>query len=103
MLGAAAGYVAVLLIAGTLVAVLAGRVAMNRVLYDPWTNLAGLAAYAALVAGTLWAARPAGGAWAIGLRLPARPGRAFALAGGVLVTGLVAAAALEPLLHGAKS
>jgi membrane protease YdiL (CAAX protease family) len=103
VLGAAALYVAVLLIAGTLVAVFAGRVPMNRILYDPWTDLAGLAAYAALVAGTLWAARPAGGASAIGLRMPERPGRAFALAGAVLVAGLLAAAALEPLLHGAKS
>jgi membrane protease YdiL (CAAX protease family) len=103
VLAAAGGYVAVLLIAGTLVAVLAGRVASNRILYDPWTNMAALAAYAALVAGTLWAARPVGGASAIGLRLPARPGRAFALAAGVLVAGLVAAAALEPILHGAKS
>jgi membrane protease YdiL (CAAX protease family) len=96
-------YVATLLIAGTLVIELAGRVANNRLLYDPWTNVAGLAAYAALVAGTLWAARTAGGARAIGLRLPDNPGRAFALAAGVLVAGLVAAAALEPLLHGARS
>jgi membrane protease YdiL (CAAX protease family) len=103
VLAAFGAYVAVLLIAGTLVIALAGRVPGNRILYDPWTNLAGLAAYAALVGGTLWAARPAGGAAAIGFRLPANPRRAFALAAAVLVTGLVAAAALEPLLHGAKS
>lgn len=103
MLAAFGAYVAALLIAGTLVAALAGRVASNRILYDPWTNIAGLAAYAALVGGTLWAVRPVGGASAIGLRMPERPGRAFALAGGVLVMGLVAAAALEPLLHGARS
>jgi membrane protease YdiL (CAAX protease family) len=82
---------------------LAGRVASNRILYDPWTNLAGLAAYAALVAGTVWAARPVGGPAAIGLELPSRPRRAFALAGAVLVAGLAAAALLEPILHGAKS
>lgn len=103
MLAAFGAYVVVLLIAGTLVIELAGRVPNNRILYDPWTNIAGLAAYAALVAGTLWAARPAGGAAAIGFRLPQHPKRAFALAGAVLVTGLVAAASLEPLLHGAKS
>jgi membrane protease YdiL (CAAX protease family) len=103
VLAAAGGYVAVLLLAGTLVIALAGRIKSNQILYDPWTNVAGLAAYAALVTGTLWAARPAGGAGAIGLRLPARPGRAFALAGGVLVAGLAAGAALEPLLHGARS
>lgn len=103
MLAAFGAYVVVLLIAGTLVLVLAGRVPSNRILYDPWTNIAGLAAYAALVAGTLWAARPAGGAAAIGLRLPVHPRRAFALAAVVLVAGLAAAAALEPLLHGARS
>jgi membrane protease YdiL (CAAX protease family) len=96
-------YIATLLIAGSLVIALAGRVPSNRLLYDPWTNIAGLAAYAALVGGTLWAARPAGGARALGLRLPENPRRAFALAAAVLVTGLVAAAALEPLLHGARS
>jgi membrane protease YdiL (CAAX protease family) len=103
VLAAFGAYVAVLLVAGTLVIELAGRVPSNRILFDPWTNLAGLAAYAALVTGTLWAARPAGGAAAIGLRMPTNPSRAFALAGVVLVVGLVAAAALEPLLHGAKS
>ena len=103
MLAAFGGYVAVLLVAGSVVLTLAGRVASDRILYDPWTNLVGLAAYAALVAGTLWAARPVGGAPAIGLRMPERPGRAFALAGGVLIAGLIAAAALEPLLHGARS
>lgn len=103
VLVAAAAYIAALLVAGALVAVFAGRVAMNRILYDPWTNLAGLAAYAALVAGTLFAARAAGGASAIGVRLPERPSRAFALAAVVLVAGLAAAAALEPLLHGARS
>lgn len=103
VLAAFGGYVVVLLIAGTLVIELAGRVPSNRILFDPWTNLAGLAAYAALVSGTLWAARPAGGAVALGLRMPANPGRAFALAGAVLVAGLAAAAALEPLLHGARS
>jgi uncharacterized protein len=103
VLAAFGGYVAVLLIAGTLVIELAGRVPSNRILFDPWTNLAGLAAYAALVGGTLWAARPAGGAAALGFRMPANPGRAFALAGAVLVAGIAAAAALEPLLHGARS
>lgn len=103
MLAAAGGYVATLLIAGTIVLALAGRITSDRILYDPWTNLAGLAAYAALVSGTLWAAHAAGGAGAIGLRLPDDPRRAFTLAAVVLVVGLVAAAALEPLLHGAKS
>jgi uncharacterized protein len=103
VLAAFGAYVVVLLVAGTVVLVLAGRVPNNRILYDPWTNIAGLAAYAALVAGTLWAARRAGGPAAIGFRLPAHPKRAFALAAGVLVAGLVAAAALEPLLHGARS
>jgi membrane protease YdiL (CAAX protease family) len=103
VLAAFGAYVVTLVVAGTLVVELSGRVAMNRVLYDPWTSLAGLAAYAALVGGTLWAARPVGGASAIGFRLPANPRRAFTLAAGVLVTGLAAAAALEPLLHGARS
>jgi membrane protease YdiL (CAAX protease family) len=103
VLVAFAAYVVTLLVAGTIVVELAGRIASNRLLFDPYTNIAGLAAYAALVAGTLWAARPVGGARALGLRLPENPGRAFALAGGVLVAGLVAAAALEPLLHGARS
>jgi membrane protease YdiL (CAAX protease family) len=103
VLAAFGGYVAVLLVAGTVVITIAGRVPSNRILFDPWTNLAGLAAYAALVSGTLWAARPAGGAAAIGFRMPENPRRAFALAGVVLVAGIAAAAALEPLLHGAKS
>jgi uncharacterized protein len=103
VLAAFGAYVVTLLVAGTLVIELSGRVASNRLLYDPWTSVAGLAAYAALVGGTLWAARPVGGAAAIGLRLPASPRRAFGLAAGVLVAGLVAAAALEPLLHGARS
>jgi membrane protease YdiL (CAAX protease family) len=103
VLAAFGAYVATLLIAGTLVIELSGRVASNRILYDPWTSIAGLAAYAALVGGTLWAARPVGGASAIGFRLPANPRNAYALAAAVLVTGLVAAAVLEPLLHGARS
>jgi len=103
VLAAFGGYVAVLLIAGTIAVVIAGRVPGNRLLFDPWTSLAGIAAYIALIAGSLWAARPAGGWAALGLRLPDDPKNALGLAALVLVAGLVAAAALEPLLHGAKS
>jgi membrane protease YdiL (CAAX protease family) len=98
-----AAYVFVLLLAGGLVVILSGRVPGNRILYDPWTSLAGIAAYAALVTGSLWAAEPAGGRLALGLRMPDNPARAVGLALVVLVLGLVAAAALEPLLHGARS
>ena len=46
---------------------------------------------------------PAGGRLALGLRKPDNVARAVGLALLVLVLGLVAAAALEPLLHGARS
>ena len=98
-----AAYVLVLLVAGGLVVILSGKVPGNRILYDPWTSLAGIAAYAALVAGSLWAAEPAGGRLALGLRRPDNVARAVGLALLVLVLGLLAAAALEPLLHGARS
>jgi uncharacterized protein len=103
VLGAFGAYVVALLAAGSLVIAFGGHIADDDLLFSPWTSIAGLIAYAALVGGSLWAARPAGGARALGLDWPARPGNAFALAGGVLVVGLVAAAALEPLLHGARS
>jgi membrane protease YdiL (CAAX protease family) len=103
VLAAFGGYVAVLLVAGTIAIAVAGRVPGNRLLYDPWTSLAGIAAYIALIAGSLWAARPAGGRPALGLAMPADTRNALGLAALVLVAGLVAAAALEPLLHGARS
>ena len=103
MVVAFAAYVLVLLVAGGLVVILSGKVPGNRILYDPWTSLAGMAAYAALVAGSLWAAEPVGGRMALGLRKPDNVARAVGLALLVLVLGLVAAAALEPLLHGARS
>jgi membrane protease YdiL (CAAX protease family) len=103
VLGAFGAYVLVLLVAGTLAVVIGGHVASNDLLYSPWTSIAGIAAYLALVGGSIWAAASAGGYAALGLRLPQQPRHAFALAAGVLVTGLVAAAALEPLLHGARS
>jgi uncharacterized protein len=103
VLAAFGAYVVVLLIAGSVAIALSGRVPGNRILYDPWTSLAGIAAYVALIVGSLWAASPVGGRPALGLSMPANPGRAFALAGLVLIAGLVAAAALEPLLHGARS
>ena len=46
---------------------------------------------------------PSGGRLALGLRKPDNVARAVGLALLVLVLGLVAAAALEPLLHGARS
>jgi uncharacterized protein len=103
VLGAVGAYVLVLLVAGTIAVVVGGHVAGDDLLYSPWTSLAGIAAYVALIGGSLWAALSAGGARAIGVRWPDRAGNAFALAAGVLVLGLVAAALLEPLLHGAKS
>ncbi|MEO9176331.1 MAG: type II CAAX endopeptidase family protein [Gaiellales bacterium] len=93
----------ILLVAGTLAIVVGGHVASNDLLYSPWTSLAGIAAYIALIGGSIWAAMSAGGYRALGIRWPERPGRAFALAAGVLVAGLVASAALEPVLHGARS
>jgi membrane protease YdiL (CAAX protease family) len=103
VLAAFGAYVVVLLIAGSVAIALSGRVPGNRILYDPWTSLAGIAAYVALIGGSLWAASPVGGRPALGLSLPANPARAFGLAGIVLIAGLAAAAALEPLLHGARS
>lgn len=103
VLGAFGAYVLVLLVAGSIAIVIGGHVKGNELLFSPWTSLAGIAAYVALTAGSLWAALSAGGPHALGLSWPDRPGHAFALAGGVLVAGLVAAAALEPLLHGARS
>jgi uncharacterized protein len=103
VLGAFGAYVVVLLVAGTLAVVVGGHVAANDLLYSPWTSLAGIAAYIALIGGSIWAALSAGGLRALGVRWPERPGSAFALAAGVLVLGLVASAALEPVLHGARS
>jgi membrane protease YdiL (CAAX protease family) len=103
VLGAFGAYVLVLLLAGTLAVVVGGHVAGDELLYSPWTSLAGIAAYLALIGGSIWAAASAGGYEILGLRWPERPGSAFGLAAGVLILGLVSAAALEPLLHGARS
>jgi membrane protease YdiL (CAAX protease family) len=96
-------FIAAQLIGGSLIAAFSGSIPMDEILFDPWIDVVGLVAYVALIAASLWATRPAGGEHAVGLGWPAQPGNAFALAGGVLVAGFVAAAALEPLLHGARS
>jgi membrane protease YdiL (CAAX protease family) len=103
VLGAFGAYVLILLVAGTLAVVVGGHVKGDDLLYSPWTSLAGIAAYLALIGGSIWAAVSAGGTRGIGIRWPQRPGQSFALAAGVLVAGLAAAAVLEPVLHGARS
>jgi membrane protease YdiL (CAAX protease family) len=103
VVAAVAAYIVALLVAGGIIAAAAGKVRRDDLLYSPWVDIAGLIAYGALIAGSLWAARAAGGPRSVGIGWPREARHAFALATGVLVAGLAAAAALEPLLHGAES
>lgn len=99
-----AAELAVILVGTLVVLAVAGTQRRDHLLFSPATSAYGLAAYAALVGGTLWAAaRTPDRRLALGLVRPASWRRALGAAVLALFASYLADLLLEPLLHGARS